>query len=191
MVNHSRTRFALISFALLLLGWMPSGCSRDDYDITPDPRPAFVLDSTKPFVIEIGQGSGLDGLDIIRVEDSGMVLLTRFVSQLKPESASLQLSKPELVSLVSLVNKLQLTDMGRVYSDPRIVDGTQWVLWIEQLPSQKAIYFNNAFPEPIIAFVSELSTMLDAAGASTVTWQVMPADEANQQQSKLWSRIES
>src|SRR4051812_34968894 len=46
----------------------------------PDEAPAFALDISKPFVIELGCGSGRDGLDVIRVGSSGDVVVDRFIT---------------------------------------------------------------------------------------------------------------
>lgn len=182
---HVTMRILLLVFVALLVG-----CDHVTHVVEPDTRAAFVLDPTKPFVIELGRGSGLNGLDIVKVDETGTVLFTRFEGRPKPETASLQLSNAELASLVSLVNTNQITSMGRTYTDPAIADGTQWVLWIEQPQSQKSIYFNNAFPSPIVEFSEGLNTLLHDAGAPDVTWQVLPEDEALKQQHELWARIE-
>jgi hypothetical protein len=49
---------------LLMLAAFLVGCDNTrTQSVQPDTRPAFVLDPSKPFVIEFGRGSGLHGLD--------------------------------------------------------------------------------------------------------------------------------
>jgi hypothetical protein len=146
---------------LLILAAFLVGCDRDTSKTSaqtekPDTRPPFVWDPSKPFIIEFGRGSGLQVLDIVKVDNTGEVKLSR---------------------------------MGRVYSDPRIADGMQWVLWIEQSPSRKSIYFNNSFPNQIAAFASGLDGLFQKAGLSAAKWSLLAAQQSKDQQQALWSRI--
>lgn len=191
-------RWTLLILAVLLTGCdggtpTATGDSNrtDTSSVEHDTRPAFVLDPSQPFVIEFGRGSGRHGLDVVKVDETGFVRLSRVQGHPGTESASLQLSIADIATLVGLVNTNQLTSMGRAYSDPRIADGTQWVLWIEQSPSQKAIYFNNSFPSQINAFARGLDSLLQKAGLSTATWSAVPAQQADAQQTALWARIGS
>jgi hypothetical protein len=158
--------------------------------VEPDTRPAFVLDPSKPFVIELGRGSGWHGLDIVKVDETGAVKLSRVEGRPDAESASLQLSRTDVATLVGLVNSNGLTRMGRMYSDPRVQDGTQWVLWIEQPPSQKSVYFNNSFPAQITAYANGLDALLNKAGLSAAEWSPTPTQQSMDQQKALWVRIE-
>lgn len=191
-------RTTLLILAILLGGCdrrtaTPTGgrtTSRSNGVVEPDTRPAFVLDPSKPFVIELGRGSGLDGLDIVKVTETGSVELYRIAGGQHVESASLRLSKADVSKLVSLANARQLTGMGRGYSDPNIADGTQWVLWMEQSPSEKSIYFNNSFPPQITAFADGLDALLRDAGSGTVTWRPVPKQQGIDLQTALWARVE-
>jgi hypothetical protein len=186
---------------LLMLAVFVAGCDRGTSTTTgdgtkariqaiePDTRPAFVLDPSKPFVVEFGRGSGWHGLDVVKVDQTGSVQLSRISGQ-NVESTSLQLSNTDLATLVGLVNANQLTSMARMYADPRIVDGTQWVLWIEQSPSEKSIYFNNSFPNQITAYAHGLDALLQKAGLSAATWSALPKQRAIDQQKALWAHIE-
>lgn len=187
-------RFTLLILVLFFAGcdWGAAtnaggGPSSNPIEMQLDPRPAFVLDAAKPFVIELGRGSGWDGLDIIKVNETGAVKVFRRTNGQDGESTSLQLSSADMATLVDLVNTNQLTSMGRMYSDPSISDGTQWVLWIEQSPSAKSIYFNNAFPSQIMAYSNRLDSMLQKSGLNTAIWSSMPRHF--EIESALWSRI--
>ena len=191
-------RSTLLILAVLLVGCdgntsttkTAGGGNAGNKKVEPDTRPAFVLDPSKPFVIEFGRGSGWHGLDIVKIDQTGTVQLSRVEGRPSAESASLKLSSADVATLVGLVNSNQLTSMGRTYSDPRIADGTQWVLWLEQSPSLKAIYFNNSFPSQINAFAGGLDALLQKVGLSAAKWSALPAQQADAQQKTLWARIE-
>jgi hypothetical protein len=180
----------ILILAVVLAGCDRGGTNSRSQEVEPDTRPAFVLDGSKPFVIELGRGSGWHGLDVVKIDETGAVRLARVEGRQNPESASLQLSNADVATLVGLINTNRLTSMGRVYSDPRVADGTQWVLWVEQSPSQKSIYFNNSFPSQINAFAGGLDALLQKAGLSAAKWSVMPAQQAQDQQKALWARVE-
>ena len=157
--------------------------------VEPDTRPAFVLDASKPFVIEFGRGSGQEGLGVVKVTETGEVALHRIADGARIESASLRLSDAQVRELTSVVNSSQLTRMGRSYSTD-IQDGTQWVLWIQQSPLEKSIYFNNAFPQDITAFADRLDAMLQQAGLSAASWTAVPEKQGRDEQDALWARIQ-
>lgn len=157
--------------------------------VEPDSRPAFALNASKPFVIELGRGSGLFGLDVVKVTETGEVQLHRIAGGANVETASLRLSDVRIRELADAVNSLRLTDMGRSYST-EIQDGTQWVLWIQQSPAEKSVYFNNAFPKEITAFAGRLDAMLQEAGLNGAAWTPVPEKEGRAEQDALWARIE-
>jgi hypothetical protein len=189
-----RTTLLLLAVALL-------GCDRRTSTvggggptpnvIEPDTRPAFILDASKPFVIEFGRGSGSSGLDVVKVKDTGAVKLYRIASAggQNIESASLRLPRADVAKLVSLVNAQQLTSMPRAYS-ANIADGTQWVLWIEQSSSEKSVYFNNSFPPQITTFATGLDALLAGAGSNALTWTQLPKQQGLDEQAALWAHIQ-
>lgn len=177
--------------ALLILTALFVGCGgTSTIVVEADTRAPFVLDPSQPFVIELGRGSGQSGLDIVKIDETGAVQLSRSEGRPHPETAALQLSSTALATLVGSVHSHTLTSLGRSYSDPRIADGTQWVLWIEQPPLKKSTYFNNAFPVQITAFASDLDGLLHNAGLGTAKWTALSAPAAASQQQALWARME-
>ena len=171
---------------LLILAMLLSGCTA----VEPDSRPAFVLDASKPFVIEFGRGSGWHGLDVVKISKTGSVELHRTENRPNAETATLQLSAADVKKVVDQLNSCQLTSLGRSYSDPGVQDGTQWILWIQQSASEKSVYFNNAFPAPINAFAGGLDAVLQNAGLSNVSWTPIPKQQGIDQQKALWARIQ-
>lgn len=173
---------------LLILAVIVSGCGRGT---NPSPRSSFVLDASKPFIVELGRGSGWRGLDIVRIDQTGSVELQRVKQDASIESAALRLSAAGIKKVVDLINARQLTSMAHTYSDPGIADGTQWVLWIQQSPEDKSIFFNNAFPKQITAFAGDLDALLQTAGAGKAIWSAVPRQRTMDQQLALWDRIRS
>jgi hypothetical protein len=184
---------------LLILAIVLCGCSKRGTTaavgrptvVEPDTRPAFALDVSKPFVIELGRGSGLSGLNVVKVSETGVVELHRIAGGANLETTSLRLSDARVKELANLVNSRRLTGMGRSYSDPRVADGTQWVLWIQQLPSEKSIYFNNAFPGEITGFADRLDALLQEASMANASWTPVPEKQGRDEQAALWARIEA
>jgi hypothetical protein len=158
--------------------------------VEPDTRPSFVLVASQPFVIEFGRGSGMNGLDVVRVDETGAVRLDRIAAGQNIVSASLTLPAADTAKLVGVVNDERITSMGSAYHDPRVHDGSQWVLWVRQGTSEKSIYFNNSFPDEITAFAATMDAMLESAGVGAATWTPVAKQEGADRQAALWARIE-
>jgi hypothetical protein len=156
--------------------------------VTPSTQPAFTLQAGKPFVFELGRGSGLGGLDIVEVHETGVVRLQRGTHPPLVESTSLNLTPAQVTELVMLVNDQPLTRLGAVY-DGKISDGTQWVLWIRQGPFVKSVYFNNAFPGEITTVADRLDATLQAAGLQRAKWSAVPGTAGRDYEKALWSRV--
>lgn len=157
--------------------------------VTPSTQPAFTLDVTRPFTIDLGRGSGWHGFDIVRITQSGLIQLHRGVDR-KFASATLQLSTAQVVALVNEVNASELTSLEQSYVAP-VADGTQWILWIEQSGPQKAVYFSNTFPTAIREFAKHLDASLAIAGSATLSWTRESEEEGRTTQMMLSKRLET
>jgi hypothetical protein len=160
---------------------------RDRTAVTPSTQPAFVVDPGKPFIFELGRGSGWGGLDIVEIRETGVVRLQRAENRPQAESTTLNLTRAQVKELVSLINEEELTRLGAVY-DGHINDGTQWVLWIRQGSSEKAVYFDNAFPRDVTTVADRIDAMLQAAGLPRATWAAVPGTAGRDYQMALWNR---
>ncbi len=199
MSSTTKTRMAagLPVVAFLALGSCYIGERFSRINIVKEERPSFTLDAGRPFVVELGRGSGWDGLDIVQVDETGTAWMQRRTSrlvedviQIRQEEAILPLPEAKKLTIVEKVNDLKLTTMARSYSDPVIADGTQWVLWIQQGSSGKSVYLDNVFPAPFKEFAGFLDEVLKEAGQASVTWKPLPVNERSTPQEKLlWSRI--
>lgn len=150
-----------------------------------------------PFTIELGRGSGMYGLDTIRISsDEGARLYrsetftpkhSRFRSQIW-YSAQLELPKPAIASIASAISEHKIMGLDRKYH-ANIDDGTQWVLRIVQGESQKAIYFNNRFPEEVKRLATIIDQTFDKNGLAKVKWSEEPAMVAGQHDAELWQSL--
>jgi hypothetical protein len=165
------------------------GCSSS---VETDDRPAFQIDPTLAYQLELGRESGLAGLDTVRVSQNGSVVLHRLQQGQQEhlwETSTLQLPPDPRAKILKAVEVNGLMELHRTYHNPKIADGTQWVLWIKQGEQEKAIYCNNSFPPQITRFANQLDGILSAAGLDKLVWQPVPANKWRQHERELWDSI--
>ena len=168
---------------LLVLAALVVGCSgrveTDSERTETDDRPAFTIDRAKPFWLEIGRGGYRGGLDTIKIDQTGKVLLHRTSRRKKQdgsddlicEVATLQLSPEALVEVLKSVDANNLMALAKAYYVAGIADGTQWILWIRQGEQEKAVYCDNSFPKAITEFAEQFDALLGRAGLDNATWK--------------------
>jgi hypothetical protein len=180
-------RSFVIAVALAVIG-----CSGQ---VEKDDRPAFAIDRTQPFWLEFGRGSGWHGLNTIKLDQTGRVVLHRLKSErrqdvtvLSWEVATLPLPPEAVGEVLKAVEANGLMGLHKAYHED-IADGTQWVLWIKQGEREKSVYFNNSFPAAITRFAEQLDAILARAGLDKMPWQPVPEREARQHEQELWDSI--
>lgn len=158
--------------------------------------PAFTIDSTQPFYLEFGRGSGWHGLNTVKIDQTGRVTLHRMLSEHQQgvivqtwEVATIQLSPVAVAEVLDRVEANDLIALRKVYRRKNIADGTQWVLWIKQGDREKSVYFTNQFPSAITRFADQLDEILARAGLGSVAWQPAPGRESRQHERELWESI--
>ncbi|MGA2068006.1 MAG: hypothetical protein ABSG86_23755 [Thermoguttaceae bacterium] len=161
----------------------------------PSTDPPFVIDAAKPWKIELGRGSGRDGLDTAALTHDGTVLLYRLTR--KPtsgargaswETAEMALPHEAVSSILAAAAENRLLKLERAYhADVR--DGTQWVLRISQGTNEKSVYFDNHFPGAIVRFADLLDAVLARNGVGTVRWEPVPAGQGRKHEKGLWDSI--
>jgi len=177
---------------VIVVAFAVVGCSGR---VEKDDRLAFTIDLTQPFWLEFGRGSGWEGLDTIKIDQSGRVVLHRKKSERKEDFivvswqvATLQLSPEALAEVLKAVESNGLMRLHKAYHED-IHDGAQWVVWIKQGEREKSVYFNNNFPRQITAFAEQVDGILAQAGLDKVTWQTVPERESRQHERELWNSI--
>ena len=159
----------------------------------PDPKPRWVLDEGRPWTIEFGRGSGLDGLDTVKIDNDGKVVLHRLThtpKELICEKTALNLSSQSVSEIMDAVSRDGLLGLDKEYHVRNLSDGTQWVLWIKQGDNEKAVYFDNYFPGAITDFAGSLDAILSRNGMSRAKWAQVPYAEEHVYEHELWSSLE-
>jgi hypothetical protein len=182
-----RARWLLIASAFAVVGGAGAV-----FLVVHNDRPAFVMDHTHPFWLEFGRGSGWHGLNTVKIDQTGRVVLHRMKSMHQNdvtvqswEVGTLQLPPEAITELLKAVESNNLLGLQKAYH-ANVHDGTQWVLWIMQGEQEKSVYFDNHFPRSITAFAQQLDAILAQAGLDKVAWQ--PVDD-RQHEKELWASI--
>jgi hypothetical protein len=200
-----RWRLWLACFAVLLLlawfwgpwtfyflrGWIQGVIPRPGDDppfshplakVEEDTRSPFHIDPKKPYRIEFGRGSGLYGLDTVKINEEGTVVLHR--QQGTWYTATIQLPPESLTKVLQAVEDNHLLGLHRAYH-ANVADGAQWVLWIKQGDEEKSVSFNNHFPKEIVRFANSLDAILSESGSGSLTWY---PDRRGDHAKELWDR---
>jgi hypothetical protein len=177
---------------VIVLAFVFAGCSGR---VEKDDRPAFSIDRTQPFWLEFGRGSGWQGLDTVKIDQTGKAVLHRMksdrqqdVTVLSWEVATLQLSPEAVAEVLKAVESNGLMGLHKAYHAD-VHDGTQWVFWAKQGEREKSVYFDNSFPRAINAFAEQLDAILVRAGLDKATWQPVPERESRRHERELWDSI--
>ncbi len=178
---------------VIVIALAAAGCSGR---IEKDDRTAFTIDHAQPFWLEFGRGSGWDGLDTIKLDHTGRVVLHRMKSTrqesvivLSWETAGLQVSPEVVTEVLKAVESNGLMGLHKAYHNDNIADGTQWVLWLKQREREKSVYFDNRFPRAVTAFAEQLDGILARAGLDRAEWHPVREKESRQHERDLWDSI--
>ena len=220
MIPARRSRLRLVFLAVLIaavvvfavyfannadgsVGYKPHGPPQSlaelgvvtEVEVVPDPRPAFTLEPTQPWKIDLGRGSGWHGLDTVALAHDGRVVLHQAkweregtANRQRRESAELTLPPDAIRHITDSVVAERLLDLGREYHAKGVADGTQWVLWVRQGGREKAVYLDNHFPEAAVQFAATVDAELTAAGAGLRWRNVFGWDERGHER-ELWASI--
>lgn len=172
------TASALVLVAILAWG-QGSGLSGTDpksfplSKTVPAKAPPFKIDPAEDFHIELGRGSGMDGLETVALERNGQVVLHRLKDEIKGrwQKAAATLDRAAMDRVLAAVESNKIMEMAAAYHNDEVQDGTQWILWIRQGESSKAIYFNNHFPEGIRNFAKAIDTEIKRAAIPEAKWE--------------------
>jgi hypothetical protein len=171
------------------------GCSGGR--VIEDTNPPFHLDPDQPFRLDFGRGSGWHGLDTIKIDETGGVVLHRMKDELRKdekgdiivlswETTTLRLQPDALAEVRKAVESNALTKLHKKYYVDRVADGSQWVLWLRQGGREKSSFFSNYFPPAIKRFAKELDRILEAAGLGNAEWHPIPPEESGVHDKDLW-----
>lgn len=157
---------------------------------------SFELHEGAPFTVELGRGSGLDGLATVKIESSGRVELCRerhrATGERDPkgergdswEVTTFQLPPAGVAQVVEAVNESRVLGLSGAYHEGR-ADGTQWVLRIRQGEHDAATYFDNRFPRAVRELSSALDRVVSEHMPAGQTWHETAAPHDDE----LWASI--
>ena len=95
-------------------------------------------------------------------------------------------SRTDLQALVDFVNVNNIVGLGRTYKNPRIADGTQWVLLLKTKGLTKSVYCDNVFPDAVNKLAEFINDKFPVF-LSTETEVVSPKEPSEEQE--LWKSI--
>ena len=79
---------------------------------------------------------------------------------------------------------------GYLEDHANVADGTQWVLWIRQGDRERASYFNNHFPGPIVRFARELDEIIAQSVGPKLRWERVLPWNSREHEKELWKSTE-
>jgi|GEM_PF-5359270 len=109
------------------------------------------------FEFQFGQGSGFEGLNVVKILPSGEARYD-YGDVTAWQKKTFRVSQEAMQELADKINALGILNMGKVVSDPDVRDGEQWIVLIKTEGTARSIYFDNRFPvqvRELAAFVHE------------------------------------
>ena len=121
------------------------------------------VDLDETFLLELGMGSGLDGLNVTTVPASGHashVYRTRDKGGFRWARVAFEVDRPEIERLVKVLNENGFLHLGAGYEGKDIHDGAQWIVHVRTGGLDKYVYADNAFPDPLVAVARFVTTQI-------------------------------
>lgn len=170
--DHRASVWSLVALVAL------SACSR----LVEIPGPPFPFDPDAEYCLGLGWGSGLEGLETFDLRPDGTVVLVRRHGGAWQQAAA-ALAAGQLKSVTQAVVSFQVASFNRLYEDPDVLDGEQWVLCLEQGGRRRVVYCNNHFAPGIRAFRDAL---VAATRAPHLAWTAVTASAMRDHGQALW-----
>lgn len=139
-----------------------------------------------PDLLEIGVGSGREGLLTVSIDRHGAVTVQRpNVVLLEWERATLQLNEAQREEIAQRIDRDQIYALDGVYS-AGVADGTQLVLRMLERDDETVIYCDNECPPEVNAFNELVERLLDEAGLAGAHWSSVGGERSD---SALWDAV--
>jgi len=163
--------------------------------VVKDDRPPFRIDPDRPWGIEFGRGSGWHGLDTIKFDQDGRLVLHRLKEEPQGggiahswETATAHLPPEAVAKVLEAIASDRLLTLDKA-SHAAVYDGTQWVLWVRQGEREKVVYFDNHFPDPIVRFSGRLDEIVAGSVGPGLKWRAVPLARSRDHERELWESI--
>ena len=164
-------------------------------EVVPDDRPVFHIDPDRPWRIDLGRGSGMDGLDTVTLDQSGRVRLYQHTEAwlhneigLPWETAEGRISPDAVAAVLAAAASNRLTELQHKYLT-NVCDGTQWILRVRQGENEKAVYFDTHFPDAVLRFAAKLDEIVAADVGAGLRWRPVLGVDRPGPQRELWESI--
>ena len=105
------------------------------------------------------------------------------------ERAELTLDEAQRAELAQLVIRHRLLELDAEYQEPGVMDGTHWLLRLQQAPRDHIVYCDNRFPPELRDFATELDDLLDGAGLPAAGFTRPPDREQGGHDRALWDAL--
>jgi hypothetical protein len=178
-------------------GYTPHGSpmSHPVSKVEKDDRPPFRIDPDRPWVVEFGRGSGWHGLSTAKLDQDGRLTLYRLKRDRQADvtvhswvTATSRLPPEAVAKVLEVIASDSLLALDKAYHAD-VHDGTQWVLWIRQGEREKAVYFDNHFPDPIIRFARRLDEIVAETVGPAIKWRAVPVARSRDHERELWDSL--
>ena len=139
-----------------------------------------------PDTVEIGLGSGREGLATTTVNREGVATVYR-TSFGSPEwqRATVHLSLEEHAAIIERIHHDQIYATDGRYSSG-LMDGTQLVLRLVEGDDQTIVYCDNNCPDEVNRFYEEFVRIVDNAGRDRFRWEWVSGSEHDD---ALWEAV--
>src|SRR5262249_37015423 len=101
------------------------------------------------FEFQLGKGSGLHGLNIIKIAADGNAEYEFRSDSDNWKRKKFLVDRQRIEALIDSINTLKIRSLEDEYIDRNTLDGSQWVLLVKGGGHAKSIYCSNMFPEQI------------------------------------------
>jgi hypothetical protein len=169
---------------------------RQASSVVPDDRPAFQIDPTRPWRIDLGRGSARDGLKTVTLDQTGRVIIyqqtairEKEIVVARWETAQAVLPPDAVAAVLAAVDSNRLTELHREYV-AEVWDGGQWILRIRQDGHEKTVFLSNHYPDIVVRFATQLDEIIAKTAGSRLWWRPVTEADPPGPEHELWESIQ-
>jgi hypothetical protein len=146
----------------------PLGLPKTETIVTEDVHWAketgATVDLDETFLIELGMGSGQEGLDVTTVPASGHASHAYRTQDGKGGyhwvRVTFDVDHAEIDRLVKVLNENGFLHLAERYEAKGVDDGAQWIVHVRTGGLDKYVVAHNAFPDPLVAVARHVTTQI-------------------------------
>jgi hypothetical protein len=138
--------------------------------------------------LQFGRGSGLSGLDLLRVVSDGTASFEFQTEEGDWRRKRFHLDANAMADLRAEIDKLRIMELAPKYQAD-LCDGTQWCLLLRIDGKTKFVYFNNSFPDEIRKLSDYVDNVILGQFAEPVPSRAVLPWQHRQHEETLWASI--